>query len=109
MKKTLLIVLGVLIVLIVAGGIWFFVDKDTTKKECLERGGIWGKGGLMLMETCNLPTSDGGRVCTDFSQCEGSCVGKNTDSTVGECSEWKIILGCNVFLRNGRAETICVD
>lgn len=84
--------------------------KSQSEKECLEKGGKWGKLGLSPKEECNLPTSDSGEKCTDGSECEGSCIGERAGVTSGKCSKWTIVRGCYPFVSNGKAEgIICAD
>jgi len=79
------------------------------KQECEAKGGKWGLFGIALIERCNLPTSDGGKTCTDRSQCEGLCLAENVNSTVGKCTAWRMTFGCVNILENGTVMTICID
>ncbi|MFH1968419.1 MAG: DUF5667 domain-containing protein [bacterium] len=85
--------------------------KKSEAEECTERGGVWRKWGIADFESCNLRTSDYGKLCTDKSQCDGQCIGENQESTSGKCSEWKATYGCRVFIQNGKVigGTLCVD
>lgn len=80
-----------------------------TKEECIAQGGVWDKIGMRPIESCNIPTSDGGEICTSSYQCEGKCIGEDATSTSGKCSEWKIIVGCNAFVENGHTDVICAE
>ena len=86
------------------------IRNDEAKKECLKNGGTWGRQGLSVKEQCNLPTADGGKTCTDSSQCEGPCFGKEVGATSGQCSSWTINKGCYAPMYNGVATGIlCED
>lgn len=80
-----------------------------TKEDCIKQGGLWGQIGIKPTASCNTPTSDAGKICTDSNQCGGSCIGENKDSSSGKCSEWKIVVGCRTFIEDGKANTICAD
>jgi len=81
-----------------------------TKEACLQKGGSWKQWGLAPAESCNLPATDGGKVCTDFSQCQGNCLGENLKSTEGKCTDWVRTGGCQFILRNGKVNNvICSD
>ncbi|OGZ16074.1 MAG: hypothetical protein A3H76_01445 [Candidatus Lloydbacteria bacterium RIFCSPLOWO2_02_FULL_54_12] len=77
---------------------------------CLKEGGAWGRTGVSIREECNLPTKDGGEVCTDYSECEGTCVGE-AGATSGKCTGWTITKGCYAVVRNGKADerALCTD
>lgn len=88
-----------------------------TKEECEKLNGIWGQIGLSLEPICRFKTSDGGKICTNSNQCEGSCI-ENYDKetampTSGKCSEFNIVVGCHWWFaeREGspKPEAICVD
>jgi len=80
------------------------------KQDCEARGGEWGRFGMAQIEQCNLPTSDGGKTCTDRSQCEGFCVAEETNATVGKCTAWKLTFGCINIVENGHVTTgLCAD
>lgn len=81
-----------------------------TKEECLQKGGTWKQWGLAPVESCNLPATDAGKVCTDFSQCQGTCLGESLKSTEGKCTDWVRTGGCQSILKNGKVENIiCLD
>ncbi|MFA6534194.1 MAG: hypothetical protein WCT37_03405 [Patescibacteria group bacterium] len=81
-----------------------------TKEDCLQKGGSWKQWGIAPVESCNLSTTDGGKVCTDFSQCQGTCLGENIKSIEGKCTDWVRTGGCQSILKNGKIENIiCSD
>ncbi len=81
----------------------------TDKESCEARGGEWKIWRDIPDATpeCNLPTTDGGKRCTDSSQCESYCQApKGTDigaEVVGECYKFKIAI-CMQEVRNGVAD-----
>ncbi len=91
------------------------------KGSCEALGGRWGGIGLSPEESCNLPTSDADRECSGSGECEGSCIARLSEEdwdravngvvyTKGKCSAWKITVGCQAFVEDGRVEGIlCVD
>lgn len=73
-------------------------DKDT----CEAAGGKWGQVGLYPHEICNMPTPDGGKTCSDESDCMGSCFAENEGDKTGKCTEWTTVVGCNFNVENGK-------
>ncbi|MCJ7826276.1 hypothetical protein MUP56_01505 [Patescibacteria group bacterium] len=97
----------------------FTVPKD--KEGCEEKGGTWKKLGPRPMEECNLPTSDGGKVCLGSNECEGVCLANislddirkgmsgKLFKTNGKCSTWIKVLGCVGYVYRGWASVVCAD
>ena len=96
--------------------------KSEKQRQCELDNGEWVFRGESSF--CNLPASDFGRSCMDSDECEGDCMGNigeltteeikkiNTNQLMdrsGQCSSYKLQLGCNVILKNGRWVEICVD
>jgi len=92
------------------------------RASCERAGGRWGVVGLAPRESCNLPTSDGGKACNDAGDCEGTCVAKLTQSQMdavkkgtafkasGKCTGWRINVGCQAIVHGGNVKgLICVD
>lgn len=93
------------------------------KEDCLKEGGVWKKLGPDPFETCNKKATDRGNLCRDSSECEGMCQvdltkeelsqgmrGKlNSNKKLGQCSVWVVELGCFGMMKNGQAQTICID
>jgi hypothetical protein len=96
---------------------------DEYREWCESQGGRFGYIGLYPVEECNLPTSDGGRECTDDSQCESTCLADLTEDQYdklrnnevltgvkGTCSGYRRVVGCRPVIENGIVESeICVD
>lgn len=97
----------------------FTIPQD--KDSCEAKGGIWKKIGIRPMEECNLPTTDGGKVCWGSNVCEGVCLAELTREdiqkgmkgkmfrTTGKCSEWVKTVGCRAYVYQGWASVICAD
>lgn len=91
------------------------------KEDCLKMDGVWEKQGPEPFETCDIKTKDGGRVCSDISQCEGTCMVKLSEDEFSEgmrgkvfkkngtCSLWRVTLGCFGMVKQGKMSVICVD
>lgn len=100
---------------------------------CLADGGRWEVLGFSG-PGCNLPTTDGGRICTDSKECESGCLGDpdlvmitdrfgppipdhvsvdklnaKSEENSGICSPWQGVFGCQVWVEEGRYVAICVD
>lgn len=85
------------------------IPFPATEEECVAKNGVWAIHGLSPMKSCNLPTSDKGKTCTDVDECEGTCLGDVPTASSGTCSEWRLTFGCHVVLMQGNARQICVD
>jgi len=96
------------------------IPKD--EASCLALGGRWDRIGMNPRKQCNLPTADAGRVCSDSSDCEGTCLAGLTDSQMndaragksikitGACTPWRITVGCQARVQSGKVEGIlCLD
>lgn len=84
--------------------------QPTSEQECVQQGGQWGPQGKAGLVVCNLPTLDAGQVCTDVSQCEGTCLaGDDLAATAGQCSPYTLNFGCHAIIENGERMTLCVD
>ena len=104
-----------------------------TPEECEQLGGRWEVLGFSG-PGCNLPSLDGGKVCSDHSGCESLClvddesVMKDTPDGVkvpdhfridqinaegkdlkGVCSEWQSDFGCHAVIEKGKIVVICID
>ena len=61
------------------GGFYLYKIRDeiarVEKENCEKAGGLWGFWITIppYNDSCNLPTSDGGKECTDSAQCESWC------------------------------------
>ncbi|MCL4872376.1 MAG: hypothetical protein KJ063_25725 [Anaerolineae bacterium] len=85
-----------------------------TREACEEAEGEWAKAPLSRQEYCNLPTSDGGQICQNSSQCEGTCIAKEVDDNasnevIGECSSRNVIFGCFYLVEDGERQFRCID
>lgn len=98
-------------------------EVPTDHASCDAVGGMWGVFDLTGVEKCVLPTSDGGKICIDSSQCEAACVAELTQEqraalittgipiqTTGFCSGWKTAAGCNAYVEDGMVyQVLCID
>jgi len=97
---------------------WNIADQDS----CEALGGTWDRIGLSPRESCNLPTSDAGKPCSDDGECEGACIAELSDEqkdlamhgvpveTGGKCTSWRIMVGCQARVNDGLVRGIlCVD
>ncbi|MBN1168544.1 hypothetical protein JXA63_01500 [Candidatus Woesebacteria bacterium] len=80
------------------------------KNSCEKLGGKW-----QLVDSpenryfCNLSTADGGKSCTDSSQCESYCQASEEAergiSASGQCYQWQeTVTGCMREINNGIVE-----
>lgn len=87
------------------------IPKD--EASCKQQGGTWGKVGLAQFLACTIKTADGGKSCTDSSQCERSCLtdsGAAGQSSTGYCQYSNNRFGCFSEVVKGVAQPgLCVD
>lgn len=57
---------------------------------------------------CNPKTQDSNKICIDNNQCEGYCLAQS-NSKEGRCSATKYPNSCFTYLKNGKANEICID
>lgn len=97
----------------------FTIPKD--KINCEQAGGTWKKVAINPVETCNLPTTDGGKACDSSKVCEGICLADLSPEekkvgmkgrlikTDGTCSDWVKVYGCMGLVYRGWAQVVCID
>ena len=74
-------------------------------RACLKKGGLWGKAGIGLGDSCVMRTRDSGKSCHRASQCDGVCLARSQT-----CAPYKPLFGCNAILQdNGLEVTLCID
>ena len=82
-------------------------------KTCASVGGLCDYGGFCFGQTCIKKTHDGGRACTDGSQCESGCeapTGAPRGPGRGKCFPITLRLGCHSWVVNGTVGLgICGD
>ncbi len=90
------------------------IDEDA----CTAQGGEVRQEGLLGLWRCVVPYSDAGEACSDASDCEGRCFGRDdvTDyeaepgAAVGVCEADDSPFGCFAELEGGDvAPMLCVD
>jgi len=97
----------------------FTIPKDEI--SCASASGVWKKIGIRLREECNLPTTDGGKICESSNVCESVCLAELTDEqrregmkgklfkTQGKCADWVKVVGCKAYVNLGWASVVCAD
>jgi hypothetical protein len=81
---------------------------------CRARGGTMKPVCMMGTVTCVVRYRDGGKRCTDASECEGNCVYEGEDPPPpdpnGNCQRTSDPCGCWSLMMNGRVQpALCVD
>lgn len=90
-----------------------FFEEEKTK--CLADGGQWKRMGIMQSGGCLLPSRDGGKSCTNSSQCQFKCLAiarppTSDTQVVGECARNNDPFGCKAFVEGGLfVQGPCVD
>lgn len=85
------------------------IAEDEAKSKCSAAGGRWGVWGLQRASFCMRTYADGGKSCTDSSQCKGKCLQSTSDESA-HCEHDELSFGCFAEWSNGKAgPTICRD
>lgn len=81
------------------------------RRQCDARGGVWKRAGMHSRLICEIPYSDGGKECTDDSQCIAGCLAVRVGRQIGEavpvvgrCRETDSPFGCFQHINNGRRD-----
>ncbi|MDE2265793.1 MAG: hypothetical protein KGL29_07835 [Alphaproteobacteria bacterium] len=82
--------------------------SEQARKQCAAQNGDYGYWGLSWQPMCNIRFDDGGKTCTDKSDCEGRCllVGdmpRHNRNVSGQCEPHHISYGCSVPIAHGVA------
>ena len=85
-----------------------------TEVACTEAGQFWVQQGLPGgSKSCAVKTTDAHKICTDATQCQGSCLVAASlpmgAKAIGSCSEWVGNFGCYKYIEGGRVQQICAD
>lgn len=86
------------------------IPKD--QATCLAAGGEWRRLGIpcdTCPKSCDLPTSDAGAACSDFSHCQGACLADSEEATSGRCAARMMSFGCHYFMEHGSTRYLCAD
>lgn len=84
--------------------------SQVSEAECQNCGGKWEMLSKDLSRTgCNPKTSDAGKSCTDSKECVGACFPNKNQPSSGQCSDYKLALGCHSEFSEGKAVTACRD
>jgi hypothetical protein len=61
--------------------------RPESESDCLAKGGKWILYPMGQFYFCAVNTRDGGKVCTDDSQCQGDCEPVSNDhKSLGRCA-----------------------
>lgn len=110
-------------------GIWQTVDCNPAKIQvpanqgaCESSGGTWGPVGFSEVPICVMLTYDGGKECSDSSECQATCeaelVEEDYDNLAkgipvykkGRCTSSTSPVGCHTYVVNGKVgQMLCVD
>lgn len=90
--------------------------QSAEASACAARNGTMRQVGKLQSWQCVINFTDAGKICTDSSQCQGSCLGgAATDmtpgtATTGVCQANSNRFGCTTPVENGKAgHTLCID
>lgn len=123
-KKTILFIIGFVFVSTL---IAYFFRNHLLEDWCILRGGepsrTYDYHDSQEVVSCSFKTNDGGKKCTDMSQCEAGCYLQykrpisykyskvadlfpswEIDNVIGECSSYTNNIDCNgYFVEKGKA------
>ncbi len=79
------------------------------RQECEVQKGKWITGPFGEGPFCNEFYADEGTLCTNGQSClSGICL-SDDGKIPGKCSKFKVVYGCNYFVKKERAQYICID
>ena len=94
-------------------------DADAAKvaaaqKQCVALGGTLQQAGRMGRYACYAQYADGGKTCSDSSECDGDCraIGdaQTGQAAKGQCTPDNVPFGCYAEVENGVVGPyLCVD
>ncbi|MDO8558680.1 MAG: hypothetical protein Q7S09_05910 [bacterium] len=90
------------------------LKEQEEKAACAQKGGEWTRVDLAGDKICNMPTTDGGKACTDRSECQGACVGEHASGdtsgdTSGKCSGYIWVNCVNQIIKGKSQGLLCAD
>ncbi len=79
------------------------------RADCESSGGTWKQWFMLPRGSCNYPTLDAGKACSDSDQCETKCIAD--EEGIGKCNEWRYLPGgCYSFVEDGKEQPMmCID
>lgn len=89
-------------------------DVPGTEAACKAADQFWIEQGLPGGDkSCAVKTSDGLKICTDSTQCEGACLVADAvpvgTQAIGSCSIWMATYGCHKYIKDGLVREMCAD
>ena len=115
-KAAILFVAGTLLIACASNyvtGTWVMQTMENkpeayTESECKEAGGEWLYIKFESQFICEIATKDGGKECSDNSQCmsfcEASISASPGEKVPGKCYPFYDWRGCTQGVKNGKAE-----
>ena len=95
---------------------YFYFSEMSPEISCEKLGGKIDRGNPGHKPLCSFPTSDGGKECTDSSQCESRrCYApfprdlNVSQNITGICGSWTLDFGCMDVVTNGKIDPTCFD
>jgi hypothetical protein len=88
---------------------------EDSQAKCKARGGTWGRDGILQYLGCVVPTKDGGKTCSDMSDCQVGCVYVGpypipAGSVTGQCAQTDNPFGCRSNVVKGKVRgRLCLD
>lgn len=87
--------------------------EATNAMDCGANGGCWGTAGLSNQPICTCATTDAGEPCASDDDCEGVCVGAESDTGCspdgGVCAAVTPLFGCRCAVYDDGFAMLCVD
>jgi len=92
--------------------------NEADQKACAEFGGNYTQAGLLGYYSCFVDYADGGKTCSDLSDCEGRCMATNASGfdpdasggQTGKCQLTDSPFGCYSEIIEGVVQPgLCVD
>lgn len=89
--------------------------EETIEQQCLAKGGSWQQEGKLQSWQCVIKYADGGKTCSQSSECKGSCIvhdyPKDNEPFTGVCADSDSPFGCRGIIEDVQkgGGILCVD
>ncbi len=111
--KFILGLIALFLFLVILGLATFVSYYYLDRLACKVHGGEYMVAGLSGRLFCNLKYKDGGKPCSDSSECEGRCITESLPpffTGLGYCEKYHATFGCYGEVENGELKNcVCVD
>lgn len=93
---------------------WSNREYLVRRTECRAGGGQWRPAGSIGYVSCELPTADAGKACSDSSECQNECIYAGplpppASGVTGACSASTAKRACAPMVTKGEVLSWCIE